>query len=296
MKNCQPSLFSFGDPLTGWIAQHLQYEPFTPIVQLISSFGHISIALFILALSYWLWHKRLGKALLYGLFANMLLNVAIKNVIKECRPNEQFWLHVVDSYSFPSGHAQVSIYLWCGLAYITKEKWISFIFIMIGLLIALSRAYLGVHYLHDVIAGALIGIMVLALTLILEKHNFTPFSSWPLSVKTLLMLGLLSIYQYVIHDPRAAEVAILGCLFGFWLGCQLELRYVNFTVPKTLPTIVQHLLIGSMVLVLLYLSGNYLSHQLAHNAAYAKYLLYFLIGFWIAFGAPLTNHKSKIAR
>ena|SRR3989344_3679583 len=59
--------------------------------------------------------------------------------------------------SFPSGHA-VSVFSLVRL--MDFNKIIFYLWILIAIVISISRVYLGVHYLSDVIAGALIGLLI----------------------------------------------------------------------------------------------------------------------------------------
>lgn len=70
------------------------------------------------------------------------------------------------TYSFPSGHAVASIFFYLFAAYVIfaftkisqKGKYaILLVSTVVVFLISLSRLYLGVHYLSDVIAGLMIG-------------------------------------------------------------------------------------------------------------------------------------------
>lgn len=67
------------------------------------------------------------------------------------------------SASFPSGHATIAIAFYGFLAYLLlretkKYRTLTFVIsIIIILAIGLSRLYLGVHYLSDVLAGYLVG-------------------------------------------------------------------------------------------------------------------------------------------
>ena len=91
----------------------------------------------------------------------LITNLILKNSVHRIRPfhaiDELFPLiNKPEDWSFPSGHATSSI--GCGIAMLRippKKYGISGF--TIGILIAVSRIYLGVHYTTDVVAGALIG-------------------------------------------------------------------------------------------------------------------------------------------
>lgn len=90
--------------------------------------------------------------------SNLFIVEPLKILIKEPRPPNL----LETSYSFPSGHAYSAVAFYCLLTYLLykryKSKYIQFIGIFFILLIAYSRLYLGVHYLHDVLAGLFLGI------------------------------------------------------------------------------------------------------------------------------------------
>jgi membrane-associated phospholipid phosphatase len=84
----------------------------------------------------------------------------------------------VDNYlynSFPSGHSTCAFALYLALALITKNKSLKFIFFTIAALVAYSRIYLSQHFLDDVYAGSLIGVVfTLSVFYFVQKWN-APF-------------------------------------------------------------------------------------------------------------------------
>ena len=98
----------------------------------------------------------------------LLVNLLIKNIVKRERPFEyseklkDYILYLKyklpKDYSFPSGHTAVSFCASTVLTYFYKKKAIPAIIVTI--IIALSRLYIGVHYPTDVLLGAIIGVVI----------------------------------------------------------------------------------------------------------------------------------------
>lgn len=65
-------------------------------------------------------------------------------------------------HGFPSGHSSIAIAFWGALAFLFRKKWIIGLCIALMLLVPLSRIYLGVHFLADVLGGITLGGIILA--------------------------------------------------------------------------------------------------------------------------------------
>lgn len=109
-------------------------------------------------------------AVLVAGWAEDALKIAVARV-RPCREIEGIRLIVPcpSSFSMPSGHAISSFAFATPLYYLTREyiavRWRVFP-LLLAMLIAFSRIYLGVHYPSDVLAGALLGaVIALALSL-----------------------------------------------------------------------------------------------------------------------------------
>jgi len=116
-----------------------------------------------------LWKRQRSQLLLLVLAVpgGALLNVIIKHLVHRDRPIFEDPIQTLTSYSFPSGHAMGSTVFFGTLAAIAiwqVRDWRlgTLAIIASALLVALicfSRIYLGVHYLSDVIAGFLAGVV-----------------------------------------------------------------------------------------------------------------------------------------
>lgn len=109
------------------------------------------------------------------------LNHFMKILFKRERP-EINRLIEIGGYSFPSGHAMISLILYGLLAYIiyksVNTKWVRNVIVgvivILILLIGISRIYLGVHYFSDIVVGFLISVIFLVfVTSILDKKVFS---------------------------------------------------------------------------------------------------------------------------
>lgn len=125
--------------------------------------------------------KRMLPAIIFslGTFSTHLLNKLIKLIVRRDRPS--VWAEVnAEGFSFPSGHAMISVVCYGIFIYylnnkIKSEKLKKYLIITITLLIFLigiSRYVINVHYLTDILAGFSIGGLCLLLLVTLDKAIF----------------------------------------------------------------------------------------------------------------------------
>ena len=121
-------------------------------------------------------NKKDSRCISLNLVLVFLLNRILKFIIARPRP-EILRLVPEDGYSFPSGHAMVSMGFYGFLIYLiyikienkkVKYPLITFLALLI-LFIGISRIYLGVHYFTDVTGGIIIAIIYLHLFI---KHIY----------------------------------------------------------------------------------------------------------------------------
>ncbi len=100
-----------------------------------------------------------GVVLLAGLTLGFYIIFPLKNWIARPRPFMTLTgVHLIErarDFSFPSGHAATAFMAAAILSGFFKRY--SVLFYLLAVAIAFSRVYMGVHYVSDVVAGALLG-------------------------------------------------------------------------------------------------------------------------------------------
>lgn len=136
----------------------------------ITSLGNGAVLLLIvLVASVFLWltrHRWSVYLLLIAYIGGDILNKILKEFFERPRPDVIEHLHATSSASFPSGHAMNSFITYGAVAYLVarlepkpalrRATWGLAALLIVA--IGLSRAYLGVHYPSDVVAGYLAGL------------------------------------------------------------------------------------------------------------------------------------------
>jgi membrane-associated phospholipid phosphatase len=131
--------------------------------KLITFLGDKLIYIIILAIAFWILKKKDAIIAIYVLLTASFLNFFLKVIIHKQRPTVR-----LDSYkeatgfSTPSGHAQTSTTVYGWIMFYFKKIWLYVVIPILVILICISRVFLGVHFIGDVILGLLIGTAVLA--------------------------------------------------------------------------------------------------------------------------------------
>ncbi|WP_347549199.1 phosphatase PAP2 family protein [Pseudalkalibacillus hwajinpoensis] len=105
--------------------------------------------------------------LMFNLLGVRVITLMLKSYVERARPVEM--LIDAGGYSFPSGHAMITMAFYGYMFYLAyrKERWILIPGVLLLSLIGFSRIYLRVHYMSDVLAGWCAGGFWLSLTIII---------------------------------------------------------------------------------------------------------------------------------
>jgi undecaprenyl-diphosphatase len=154
-----------------------------------------------------------------SVFGGYAAYTALKLFFHRARPDET-WALIHDSgYSFPSGHAAMSVIFYGLVAYflislLRRPLWkmsVIAAFFLLILVIGFSRIYLGVHWFSDILAGWFLGFSILVFMLPLFRKREKIFPETPASPLvskrtiffTVVSLGILEIsfftWFYLVH-------------------------------------------------------------------------------------------------
>jgi hypothetical protein len=114
--------------------------------------------------------RRVALSLAAAILVSAGLNLAVKHSLGFPRPPSELHRVAVSSPSFPSGHAQIAATFWAMMAMRIRRLPVAAVGILVVTMVSVSRVYLGVHYLGDVLAGVSAGIAVAAVWTLVEPR------------------------------------------------------------------------------------------------------------------------------
>lgn len=105
-----------------------------------------------------------GSLIGYGLM------VALKHLVGRQRPPAEAGLLDIDTFSMPSGHAMtativyglIAVAGYHGSSWVRAHRLVLLVAPVLAMAIGWSRVYLGVHWMTDVVAGWLLGVVFVA--------------------------------------------------------------------------------------------------------------------------------------
>jgi membrane-associated phospholipid phosphatase len=197
----------------------------------------------LVAIWFWAVDKRGAILAVFVLIVSFVSNYWLKIIFKNPRPPVTNWLSGVNvsSYSLPSGHAQNSVVVWGWVGLKSRSWWMGVLSIVLIGLVGVSRVYIGVHWLGDVVAGWAVGILILIALWKLEEpiRSFLSKYNPNLQYMGVVIFGLGAMMLTEHFSPLTVEGLEAnfgpqgGLIIGLGIGLALEKRYVNFEItPK----------------------------------------------------------------
>ena len=105
--------------------------------------------------------RQLAIVLIAGILLTAVVVLLIKFIVRRQRPEGE-WGQIyrrTDPHSFPSGHAARSLML-AVVALALGPAWLGWLLIVWAPLVGLARVATGLHYVSDVVAGWVLGLVI----------------------------------------------------------------------------------------------------------------------------------------
>lgn len=240
------------------------------LFEFITYFGEEMIVIALLGFIYWVINKDIGKRLAMTVFVSIGINSMLKVLIARPRPFQvddsisNLRPETSSSYAMPSGHTQTAGTTFFGLAYFFKKKYLIISAILITLLVGFSRLYIGVHYLSDVVVGAILSLIIvyvfnyfLTKTLHPSKvYRSVGYIAFLAYIMFIIIYGIKSnsdqffdgnLFYYNLETISK----MIGALIGFIIGIEIEEKYVNFSHHKNLTHNIIRFILGLAIVMII---------------------------------------------
>ena len=238
----------FGTGPVRWLQGHAS-TALTAVMNGVSLLGYTRVYIAIAVALAFLVRLRAGAALLLLIALNGVLTDGAKAVVSSPRPDavdsRVRTLSVVevlgdsfgsdtplpsvdadDGYGFPSGHVAASTAFLFGLMYLFQWTWAWRALVVWIPAMALSRMYLGRHFLGDVLGGMGVGVIAVAvafLALTLARLS-NPKHAHKAAARSLMVAGACAVLALVYDVPAAYDA---GRFLGLAIGAACIVIYVG---------------------------------------------------------------------
>ena len=256
----------------------------------VSFIGEKYFYIAVISYIYWIYDKRLGEIMGMSLAFSAVTNNIIKEAVGAERPYQKYPDRATNfrpgsstGHSFPSGHVQNFTSIVFGAYYKIKKRWMFYTALTLSILMMLSRMYLGVHFLEDVVVSLILGITIgFAVNKLYVKFDKDIDKLYKIFV---IILVVLSPLLFILKDNDFFTG--MGLFYGFILAMIFERKYVNFSHDIPLIKKVTRYVIGVILLLVLQIGlGKIFSMIYGESISLENifdFIRYFLVAF-VAFG------------
>lgn len=281
----------------------------------------------VLPLIYWSVDAGLGLRVAIILALSNNLQLIFKLLFADPRP---YWVSAQvkafiaeGTFGIPSGHAQSSMAVGGIIAAHVRKRWAWIVAFALAFLIGFSRLYLGVHFVHDVLAGWLIGGLLLWAVIGLWDPVVAWLKDKSLGQQVLIGFVVSMIFLAVggwsaarlegysfpeewkenalragpLPDPVSVEgiLTASGSLFGLAAGTAWIASWGGYQASGPVEKRALRYVIGLIGILILWFGLSQIFPRDESLISYIlRYLRYSLVGFWIIAGAPWLFFHFKL--
>ncbi len=330
--------------LNAWTAEHLAMDALweaetVPILWLqglgdwlahplglVTHLGSHTLVILALTLVFWCVNPGLGARLFVVVACSGVVNQLFKSLLYGARPpwfDARVTAHTSsDSFGIPSGHTQGATVTWGYLGIRSGRRAVLWAAVAVIALVSLSRIYLGAHFVSDVVAGLVLGAILLWAVLRWEER----VTAWWLGLSTARWVGCAlavallpclaaTVWQLLVRgdwtvpqewigavpaDPAGETLTglytVAGTLLGGLVGFTLLARRGWYSAAGTLASRAARFVLGVSVIVLVQVFVSVVFGHLSGLAdAAVSFVAYGAITFWASFLAPEAFVRSGLA-
>ncbi|MDI3481730.1 MAG: hypothetical protein PWQ97_1385 [Tepidanaerobacteraceae bacterium] len=253
----------------------------------VTNLGSEGFYFLLIPVFYWSIDKKTGIKISSALLLSIYINAAFKEITAISRPIgypgiRSLYTSSAGGYSFPSGHAQGSATVWGIIMNRYRKTSVYILGTAIIILVSLSRLYLGVHWPVDVIAGIILGLLIVLVVLGCGKLSLPPDNLLTFAAAVGVPAILLALF------PRPPVFKYMGMLSASWLGFLIEEKFIGYEPKKSnaLKAVVKYST-GAAGFLLIYMGLK----EILPDGNTASAARYFFSGLWLTAGAPYLFKK-----
>ena len=277
-----------------YLLEKLRMPGLNELMLAVTKLGEETAFLVIALIVFWCVDKKKGYYVMAVGFLGTMLNQILKLACRVPRPwirDPNFTIleqakEAAAGYSFPSGHTQSAVGTFGSIAAFTEKRWLRNTCIILAVLVGFSRMYIGVHFLLDVLVGAGMACMLVAL---LKKPVLQGSNGQMKSVIAVMLAVSVIFLLYVSFWTFPADMdahnlesgyknayTMLGCLVGVAIVYVVDLKWLNFSCQAVWWVQIIKIVVG-LLLVLAVKEGLRAPLELLLPVYPARAVRYFLI-------------------
>lgn len=225
--------------------QSIRFPLLDKFMLAVTTLGEETAFLVLALIFFWCIDKKRGYFIMAVGFMGTMISQVMKMLFRVPRPwvlDPDFEVvgnakEAAGGYSFPSGHSQSSVGVLGSVAYTAKHKWTVALCVVFMILVPISRMYLGVHTLADVLVGSGLSLALIALVgIVMKKNKGLDILVWVMLAMSVAQVLFVEFFPfpadmdaYNLEHGTENAYTLLGCLLGVALVYTVDNKWLKFS-------------------------------------------------------------------